>query len=199
MALVFAMTACTGDAEPTEPEGTTDEALVYYYYNEGQTTLEWTSYKTTAKVGVAGSFNDIEVTSSEGTSAKEVIESISFVINTNSVETNNEERNLKIAEHFFGTINTPTIEGEVKSLNDDNTAIITIAMNGISMDIEGDYTLEENVFNFTSSIDVSSWNGIPGIEALNAICEDLHTGEDGVSKLWSEIGLSFRTVVMVLP
>ncbi|MFT5582308.1 MAG: hypothetical protein ACI9G9_001573 [Psychromonas sp.] len=31
--------------------------------------------------------------------------------------------------------------------------------------------------------------------ALNTICKDLHTGDDGVSKLWSEVDLNFSTVL----
>lgn len=197
--IAMSLASCGGEAEPTTSEDSTEETIQYYKYNEGMTTLEWTSYKTTAKVGVSGGFNDIKVTSVEGTSPKEVIESIEFIIQTSSVETNNEDRNLKVAEHFFGTINAPTIEGKVSQLNDDNTAIITITMNGITMDIEGDYTLDGPAFSFTSSIDVSSWNGVPGIDALNTVCEDLHTGEDGVSKLWTEVGLSFSTTLKVVP
>lgn len=68
-------------------------------------------------------------------------------------------------------------------------------MNDISIDVEGDYTFESNTFTFDSMVDVASWNGLPGITALNTVCEDLHTGEDGVSKLWSEVQLSFSTTL----
>jgi len=197
--LAIGLTACSGEAETTTGPDEEPERGVIYSYNEGTTELEWTSYKTSGKVPVAGSFNEIEVSSEEGADVKAVMESITFSINTASVETNNEERNGKIAEHFFQTINTPTIEGSVKSLGDNGKAVIAITMNGITFDVEGDYTLEGADFSFISTIDVSSWNGVPGIDALNTVCEDLHTGEDGVSKLWSEIGLSFSTTLKVTP
>lgn len=192
--LAIALFACSDSGKTVDSsEGTSREEQCTYTYNEGTTILEWTSYKTTAKVPVAGSFNEIEVISESSTDPKEVIESISFSINTASVETNNEDRNGKIVEHFFGTNNTPEIKGKVKELSDDGKAVIELTMNGITIDVDGEYTLEGADFSFAATIDVITWNGMGGIEALNEVCKDLHTGEDGISKLWSEIGLSFTT------
>lgn len=190
LALMFS--ACQG--EPTE--STEEKAPVCTYtYNEGTTEFQWTAFKTNAKVGVPGSFNEIEVTSESASDPKTVLESLQFRMKTASVETNNEERNGKIAEHFFKTINTDVISGSVQSLSDNGKAVITVMMNGVSFDIEGDYTLEDRKFSFSSTVDVASWNGMSGIEALNTVCKDLHTGEDGVSKLWSEVDLSFSTIL----
>ncbi len=198
--LAVGLTSCGGGEEEVVDDSEENEvAEGTYSFNEGTTELEWTSYKTSDKVPVAGSFNEVEYTSSESADAKEVLESLTFSINTASVETNNEERNGKIAEHFFGTINTDKIEGSVKSIGDDGKAVVTITMNGIDFDVEGDYTMEDTDFSFTSSIDVSSWNGVAGIDALNTVCKDLHTGADGVSKLWTEVGLSFKTTLKYVP
>ncbi|OFZ53597.1 MAG: hypothetical protein A3D92_09730 [Bacteroidetes bacterium RIFCSPHIGHO2_02_FULL_44_7] len=184
------LASCGGD--PEEKTGAED-ATCTYSYNEGMTSLDWTAYKTSAKVPVDGSFNSFEISAESGSDPKKVAESMSFTINTSSVETNNPERNVKIAEHFFKTINTEVITGEVKSLKDDGTAIVSITMNSVTFDVKGKYTLEDRDFSFTASIDVSSWNGLTGIEALNTVCKELHTGEDGVSKLWSEVAISFST------
>ena len=190
--LLFSMNSCT---ESNETEDTSENVNSTYSYNEASTTLEWISYKTNDTIPVAGGFNEVVVTSTSSDNPKEVIESIQFSINTASVETNNEERNKKIASLFFGTINTPSIEGAIQSLKDDGTATVMITMNGISFDIDGEYTLEENTFSFSSRIDLMNWNGMPGIEALNAECEELHKGKDGISKLWSEVALNLSTTL----
>jgi len=194
MALVMSVISCK-----TEP-GEIDEEIAEievcnYSYDDASTEFEWTAFKTTEKKGVPGTFNDVEVTSESGNDPKEVIESITFCMNTASVETQNEERNGKVAKHFFETINTETIEGTIKSLGEDGKATLEVAMNEISVDVEGEYTLEDNVFTFETSIDVSAWNALAGIEALNTVCSDLHTGEDGVSKLWSEVKLTLKTTL----
>ena len=68
-------------------------------------------------------------------------------------------------------------------------------MNEMTIEIEGDYELNVGIFTFDAMIDLSLWNAISGVDALNAICKDLHTGEDGVSKLWSEVKLSLKTTL----
>ena len=124
---------------------------------------------------------------------KKLIESLTFTIETSSVETQNEERNGKIAKLFFTTIGTPQITGKVKSLGEDGNATVEIKMNNLSQDVVGSYTLIDGKFSFNATIDVLKWNAGAGIKELNTACKDLHTGADGVSKLWSEVALSFTT------
>jgi polyisoprenoid-binding protein YceI len=195
MSILLGFTSCKGDsAEETVSEENTAPAC-FYSYNEGSTNFQWTAFKTTAKVGVSGGFNEIEVTSEDSDDPMAVLKSMEFKMNTASVETNNEDRNGKVAKHFFETINTAEITGNVVAINEDGKCIIKVTMNDISVDVEGDYTFENNTFTFDSMVDVAAWNGIAGITALNTVCEDLHTGEDGVSKLWSEVQLSFSTTL----
>ena len=124
--------------ENTSIEGQTDETSCLFRYNEGTSKLTWTGYKTTAKKGVPGSFNEITVSSEQNEEPKRVIESINFSINTKSVETNDESRNKKISELFFDIMNTPFIEGKIKALKDDGKAILEIMMNNITIDVEGE-------------------------------------------------------------
>ncbi len=189
--MVFA--ACSsGESEETVEETAVD--ICFYKYNDASSEFSWTAYKTTDKVAVGGTFNEIEIKGDEASDDPvALIESMSFSMKTESVETNNIERNGKIASLFFGVINTPSIDGKVKELNDDGKAIIEVKMNDVSADVEGDYTLVDGKFTFDATIDVSMWNAMAGIESLNEACYDLHTGEDGVSKLWSEVTLSFST------
>lgn len=196
LCLLLIASSCKESDDTQEKDLSTSETVgCFYSYNKGTSNFEWTAFKTSDKVPVKGSFNEITVESESGDDAKAVIESIRFSMKTSSVETNDESRNGKIAKHFFEVINTPTIDGKVKSLGANNEAVITVSMNGVDVDIKGDYTLEERVFTFKSSIDVSAWNALNGIKALNKECNDLHTGPDGVSKLWSDIELYFSTTL----
>lgn len=193
LTVTLLMSSCT--SEPKEIEVVKPEPTCKYSYNAESTEFEWTAFKTTEKVGVAGSFNEIKVTSIEVDNDKDVIESIQFSMNTASVETNNEDRNGKVAKHFFETINTETIDGSIQSLGEDGKAIVEISMNDLTIEVEGDYELNVGIFTFETMIDLSLWNAISGVDALNEICKDLHTGEDGVSKLWSEVQLSLKTTL----
>ncbi|MFZ9028767.1 MAG: YceI family protein [Crocinitomicaceae bacterium] len=199
---ILLLTACgSGNDEATADEATnadeqTSEASCMYRYNEGTSKLTWTGYKTSAKKGVPGSFNEITVSSEQNEDPKKVIESINFSIKTSSVETNDESRNQKISTLFFDVMNTPFIEGKIKELKEDGKAVFEIMMNDITLDVEGDYKLDGAIFKWSTDIDVSSWNGLMAVESLNEACKDLHTGEDGVSKTWSEVNLSLEVELL---
>ena len=164
--------------------------------NDTETTKSTSGKCSYSVVNENSTFREINIDGLESSEdPKTLIESLSFSIPTSTVETENTERNGKISKQFFGTISTENITGEVKSLGKNGKAVISIKMNGVSKDITGDYTLNAGTFVFKAAIDVVDWNAGSGIAALNAICKDLHTGTDGVSKLWSEVDLSFTTVL----
>jgi len=195
-ALFIGLSSCGGDKTATE-DATQQEKNCFYSYNSGSTVLEWTAFKFTEKTGVNGTFNKITIEGMEKSDdPKKMIESLTFSIETASVETQNEERNGKIVKLFFGSIATPMITGKVKSLSDNGKATIEIEMNKMKKDVVGQYTLEDGIFDFSATIDVLNWNAGNGITTLNTVCKELHTGADGKSKLWSEVDLSFTTELM---
>jgi hypothetical protein len=188
--MVFA--SCGGNEEKVIEKEPLE--ICFYEYDNASTEFAWTAYKTNAKVAVGGTFNEIEIKGDAASDdATTLIESLTFSMKTESVETNNDDRNGKVANLFFGTLNTSSIDGKVKELKENGKAVIEVTMNDVTADIEGDYTLVDGKFTFDTSVDVTVWNAMLGIETLNAECKDLHTGEDGVSKLWTEVGLSFST------
>lgn len=196
--LLFNSCSESGEHKSEQQESSTEEQTnegCFYAYNEGSTELVWTAYKTTGKVPVGGSFDNITVYSEKAEDPIDVLRSVEFVIETGTVNSNNPERDAKIAEHFFGTMGTTEITGKMRSIGKNGKAVISIVMHGIELDVEGDYTLEGADFTFTSSLDLSKWNGMEAVNALNTVCKDLHAGEDGESKLWSEVGLSFKTTL----
>lgn len=193
--LLLCVYSCGGNAKKTEEEQV--ETICFYSYNSGSSVLEWTAFKFTEKSPVKGSFNEISIEGMEKSDdPKKMIESLTFSIETSSVETQNEERNGKIAKLFFGTIGTDVIKGKVKSLSDNGKATIQIEMNKMKQDLVGDYTLEDGKFSFNATMDVMNWKAGEAISTLNTECKDLHTGTDGKSKLWSEVELSFTTELM---
>lgn len=191
--LVFGILTFTGCSESTS-ESSSEKEEVMYSYDETSSILEWTAFKFTNKTGVKGTFNEISINGiSASNDPKELIESLGFTIPTSSVETNDPDRNLKIATFFFGTISTEELRGKVIKLRDDGKAEIEVKMNGITKKVVGTYTLKDALFVFNATIDVLNWSADPGIQALNMQCIDNHTGTDGVIKLWSEVDLSFTT------
>lgn len=189
------LSSCGGDSTTEEESDEAEEEICFYHYDDGSSVFEWTGYKTSSKVAVKGSFNEMTITGDESSDdAIALLESLSFSMTTATVETSDEARNKKIAESFFGAmIATEMITGKVKKLSDDGKAVISITMNGVTADIDGMYTLVDGKFEFTSSVDVSMWSAIGALESLSAVCSEKHTGDDGELKTWSEVGLMFST------
>ncbi len=196
-ALSIMFLASCGGEEPKE--ATTDEQneeTCIYKYNHGTTVLEWTAFKFNEKAPVKGTFKEINIDGTlESEDAMALLKSLSFDIPISSVETQNEERNGKIAEHFFGTIATQNLTGKVVSLGDNGDAVIEVSMNNMAKQVKGTYTFVDDRFEFKGTMDVMDWGAGKGIDMLNKICKELHTGTDGVSKLWSTVDLSFTTTL----
>lgn len=171
-----------------------------YSYNAAKTELDWTAYKFLRKAGVGGTFKEMEVIGGDANAdAQTLIESLSFSIPISSVETNDESRNKKIQEFFFGNLATPElISGKVAELKGDSLAVLEITMNEITKNVEGKYTLDDNVFTYATEINVLDWNAKQGLDALNKECEGLHTdveNGDTESKLWPDVTISFKTTL----
>lgn len=191
------LAACSGGEEKNENQADeTAQKVCFYSYNPGSTVLEWTAYKFTEKKGVPGTFTEISVEGiQESDDAQALLKGLTLVMKTSSVESQDPDRNKKIYDHFFGTIDAEEITGKIKSMNEDGSAVLTIAMGGVSRDLKGTYTWDNNVFAFQGTMDVGLWNAASGIRALNEICKDLHTGADGKSKLWSTVDIRFETTL----
>jgi polyisoprenoid-binding protein YceI len=194
------ISSCAGEIESkdtAEIDVKKAETCLYSYSAESSE-LKFTAYKFLGKTGVGGAFTEIKVEGGEeNESDLKVIEELSFEIPVTSVSTNNEDRDGKIQEHFFGQINTATITGEVVSIEEGGkSAILMITMNGVSNEVRGDYTLSDGAFTYDTEINVFDWQAEKGIEKLNEVCKDLHTdyaNGDTESKLWPDVTLSFTT------
>ena len=65
-------------------------------------------------------------------------------------------------------------------------------LNNIEKEVTLDYKVNDNKISLIGEIDLANWNGDDAIASLNKVCEDLHKGEDGVSKLWSVVELNIE-------
>lgn len=191
-------TSCgNGDEKTTN---TSDPICFYEYTKTSSATVNWTAFKTTAKVGVSGTFNQVMIKGGEkSTKITDVLSSITFTIITGSIFSKNEERDPKIVNSFFGAMETTDlIIGQVKSAegnNESGTCTFYLTINNIEKEVTLDYKVNDNTINLTGEIDLANWNGDDAIASLNKVCEDLHKGEDGVSKLWSVVELNIEAIL----
>lgn len=149
--------------------------------------MKWTAYKFTSKAGVGGTFDvlNIEAEKRQGT-PEEILVGGSISIPTNTVNSNNAIRDPKIKDSFFGTFNTAEIKGKILTAAD-GAGELELTMNGMTTKAPYSYAVTDTALVVSSALDVTNWNGSEAIAALNKVCEALHTGDDGSSKLWPDV------------
>ena len=187
--------SCGGESTDAVEENENMESCVYRY-DESTTTVNWTAFKFTERKGVGGTFNSVNVLISEASENMfNTLTGATFTIPVKEVNSKNPDRDLKIKTHFFGSMqSTDFISGLIKSINE-TSAIIEITMNGMSNDYEGLVNIEGEKITFSTTINLDHFEAQVSVDSLNSVCNDLHKGADGVSKLWSEVEISVETTL----
>ena len=160
------------------------------------TAINWTAYKTTAKVPVKGQFTKITIENAkEDSTIIGALNGLKFKIPVNSLFSNDTLRDGKIKKFFFGSMqNTAFIKGIVH-MNDENTSTVELTMNGITRELPVAYILTENKVTIVGNMELDNWQAKAALEALNVVCKDLHTGDDGIIKTWSDVKIEVIAVL----
>ena len=197
--ILFACNSNTETADANDEHATAvEEKACTYTISDAK--VAWTAYKTSEKIGVGGAFDEVEVKGGTANSSlKAVLESISFKINTGSTNTNNEARDTKIVNSFFGAMtNTEFITGEVLEVNGDDNAgkcTFSLKLNDMDKELVLDYTIAENVIKMTGTMDVTTWNGTDALASLNTVCSEKHKGNGDKSISWPDVDLSLEATL----
>lgn len=160
------------------------------------TIINWTAYKTTAKVPVKGQFSEITFENSKKDSTVlGALNGLKFKIPVNSLFTNDTLRDGKLKKFFFGSMqNTLVIKGTVH-MNNENTSTVELTMNGITRELPIAYIIADNKVTIVGNMELDNWQAKAALEALNVVCKDLHTGDDGISKTWSDVKIEVIAVL----
>ncbi len=180
------------EAVPPVPE---EVKTCVYELNQDDTKLTWVSFKLTEKIAVKGSFDSIQV---NGIKSAETLlgalGSLSFQINGGSANSDNAERDKKLSEKYFGIMQGGlTISGNVKEVLENGSVVVSIAMNGVEKDLPLSVTVEsDTTLLLKGSMDTDHWNMGASLNSLNKVCKLLHTGKDGISKLWPNVDIIIK-------
>ncbi|MCX7999951.1 MAG: YceI family protein [Leptospiraceae bacterium] len=162
------------------------------------TKVQFAAFKFTEKTRVEGKFDSIQIIGNPSASTlSELGRKVKFSIDINSLNTGNPDRDGKIKKFFFGEMkNTQAITGYFRNIrlySNNGQAELILKMNQRERSVPVSFTLSENDLNLKGKIDVLDWNAQKSLESLNRECNALHTGKDGVSKLWSEVEIFLTT------
>ena len=158
------------------------------------TTINWIAYKTTNKTPVKGQFTKVTIENPKtSNTAFEALNGLKFNIPTSSLFTKDTIRDKKLKTFFFGSMkNTEVISGTI-NMNNETSGSVELTMNGISQTLPITYVVSDQMVTIEALMNLDNWKAQLAIEALNTVCKDLHAGDDGISKTWSEVKIEIAT------
>lgn len=191
--IAISFTACKSEKKQ-EVKKVVVEKKAPFSLKEAANNIEFTAYKTTAKVGVKGNFKKVNILAGgEGNSIKEAIHNTSFSVPVSSLFTKDTSRDYKIKKFFFGVMEkTQLLSGKLR-IENDSMGIATITMNSMSREIPFNYSIKNKEFVMNATMDINNWSAQKALASLNTACYDLHKGADGISKTWSEVALNISS------
>jgi hypothetical protein len=194
---LISFTSCKDEKKETTKEVETTEVKkeASFMVNPAETEVQWTAYKTTAKKPVSGVFKTINFEKKMGATPIEALNGLEFSIPVSSLFSKNEERDGKLITSFFGAmLNTELLKGKIAM--SEKGCEITITMNDTMHTIPFKFKVKENKVMLKGIMNLEDWGALGALEALNKVCFDLHKGDDGVSKTWTDVEIYVETTLM---
>ncbi len=207
VSVILSLSACqnTSKKEIKEPEKQEksnenlvkkhEETATQWTLNQDMSSVHWTGYKMTEKVAVSGTFNTFSISGvNQGNDLHNILKNARIQINVNSIFSDEESRDKKLIEYLFGKMmETNYIEARVEKIDIDNKKIdINFHMNNHEKVIPMDLQIDDKSGQITMSgkIDlIKDFDASEPLYFLHTACEKEHTGKDGKSKTWSEVGI----------
>jgi hypothetical protein len=161
-------------------------SLAVFGYEATSINIEFTAFKTPAKIGVKGGFDTIELSGKKNAETiEQMLEGLSATIETKSVNSGNQERDQKLVNAFFHVQFNHKIKAKIVSVQG-NSLVAEIMMNQKSVQVPMHYTVNEKSVSAEGYIDLWDFDMLPSLRSINKACYDLHSG-----KTWQDVIVTF--------
>ena len=184
ISVLLLITSCNKDKKKTEIKEEVKKSLTI---DKSSIEIKWTAYKTTDKVAVSGVFNHVTITNENGNILSELLNGLEFSIPVSSIFSNNDDRDSKLQEFFFGVMDNTTLLNGSISVDSEKNIISNVTMNGVTESVALTKEIKDKIIHLSGVIDLEKWNAFEAIESINKACFDLHKGADGISKTWTDV------------
>jgi len=156
--------------------------------------LEYTGFKTAAKVGVKGSFSQVKYNfNNKAKSFANFLSGSTASIDTSSMKTGNPVRDKRIIDTLFANLAVNNkIETKILNLKGTNTGSLDleITLNGVKAKVPMKWEYMNEMFQMNGSLNILQFNMFQHLQALNKACFDLHNGNT-----WADVALSFNSEI----
>ncbi len=142
--VVFGLSCNTSKKENKEDNSIETKIMLgktTYSIDTSGTSVKWTAYKFTDKLGVSGTFDELRLRLKKDSGPiDELLKNAEVTINTMSVNSGNEIRDPKLRTSFFNVFKTDTIFAKILDAGDGKGAL-ELEMNDTSNDVALQYSL----------------------------------------------------------
>lgn len=193
LVIAISIIAC----EKPQKEKEAVKEAISYTIDAANSSVQWTGYKTTDKVPVKGTFKEINITNSTaGATAATSLEGLAFEIPVASIYSKDSIRDGKLKKFFFAVMeNTLSLKGTF-TMKDDSNGNVAISMNGLTKDLPFTYEMSKDTIILNGKMDLNNWGAEAALGSLHEVCLELHTGADGISKTWDEVGIQAKILTV---
>jgi hypothetical protein len=171
---------------------------------QGKVVVSWKAYKTPAKLGVGGVFDNVDYKAIKpsGKNFREILIGSSVVIDTNSVNSKNEGRDVKLVNSFFKLLGDGNIKAKIVDMTSNKrvakeprTGSITleVSINGVTKTVPMKYTYDKGLMKGEGVIDILDFSGSKALITLNKACFDKHQG-----KTWNDVNVGFELEIKAI-
>jgi len=173
------------------------ESSAIYTIDSKNSTVQWTAFKTSAKVPVKGIFKEVKIKkSNEASSPSAALEGLEFEIPVSSIFSKDTIRDAKLNKFFFAVMeNSLILKGSFK-IENQKKGKLSLTMNGLTKDLPFDFEMSQDTILINASMDLNTWQAQAALESLNQACLELHRGADGVSKTWDEVLINAKILTV---
>jgi hypothetical protein len=148
----------------------------------------WTSYKTMAKIGVSGTFNDVKLLKSKDTSTiNSALVGTSVDINMQNINAKAAIKTSNILKFFTSQLSTTGVRATIIKVGEKSLAL-KLLLNGRKQIIPMKYSVENGLIEASGFIDVRDFGMGKALRNLNKnVAAHRNKG-------WSDIAINFKII-----
>ncbi|MBP7769869.1 MAG: YceI family protein [Aliarcobacter sp.] len=157
------------------------------YEINGDLGVKWTGFKTEKKVPVSGTFNEINLDIKSSEKLDEFLKSAKVKINSLSLESKDEGRNISMISTLFSLASAKEIKGAITQVNEsEKTLLLDVTMNEITKAIPMTYEIVDGNIIAKGAIEILDFNLKGSFLEFAKVCAVHHE-----NKSFSNVDIAF--------
>ncbi len=161
-----------------------------YKYDALGSTITWTAYKFTSKVGVSGNLEQFKITPSQQDchNIDDVLRGAKIQLTATTLYGDTAQQSITLRNMFFGKLKSNIVTGEVLTVNSEKkSAEISLTFNNVTRTMLCDYTTSKTRIEIMTTLNLEDFNAENCIDSLQTACGEYHKGDDGIMMTWLDV------------